>query len=91
MGYSPWGRKESDTTERLHSLSAPLVKTKLGAGHHSLKSIVNFFHLYANKAEKMLVYHGFLHRKALCLTCGLLPHQNLLVPRGSLAQIMGTQ
>ena len=20
MGYSPWGRKESDTTERLHSL-----------------------------------------------------------------------
>ena len=21
MGYSPWGRKESDTTERLHSLA----------------------------------------------------------------------
>ena len=21
MGYSPWGRKESDTTERLHSLT----------------------------------------------------------------------
>ena len=21
VGYSPWGRKESDTTERLHSLS----------------------------------------------------------------------
>ena len=22
MGYSPWGRKESDTTERLHSLTS---------------------------------------------------------------------
>ena len=21
VGYSPWGRKESDTTERLHSLT----------------------------------------------------------------------
>jgi len=21
VGYSPWGRKESDTTERLHSLN----------------------------------------------------------------------
>ena len=21
LGYSPWGRKESDTTERLHSLT----------------------------------------------------------------------
>ena len=24
MGYSPWGHKESDTTERLHSLSFPM-------------------------------------------------------------------
>ena len=24
--YSPWGRKESDTTERLHSLSGSVVK-----------------------------------------------------------------
>ena len=23
MGYSPWGHKESDTTERLHSLTPP--------------------------------------------------------------------
>ena len=22
VGYSPWGRKESDTTERLHSLTS---------------------------------------------------------------------
>ena len=24
LGYSPWGRKESDTTERLHSLTHSL-------------------------------------------------------------------
>ena len=35
MGYSPWGRKESETTERLHFLSSlradpvPLVFSKL--------------------------------------------------------------
>ena len=26
MGYSPWGPKESDTTERLHFLFAQMVK-----------------------------------------------------------------
>ena len=28
MGYSPWGRKESDTTERLHFFT-PLRKYKI--------------------------------------------------------------
>ena len=27
VGYSPWGRKESDTTERLHFLSLKLLLT----------------------------------------------------------------
>ena len=27
VGYSPWGRKESDTTERLHLLTYLLMKT----------------------------------------------------------------
>ena len=27
MGYSPWGRKESDTTEQLHFLSLSLSNT----------------------------------------------------------------
>ena len=27
-GYSPWGRKESDTTERLHFLSLSLYNSK---------------------------------------------------------------
>ena len=26
VGYSPWGRKESDTTEQLHSLTHPDTK-----------------------------------------------------------------
>ena len=26
VGYSPWGRKESDTTERLHFMKRPLIK-----------------------------------------------------------------
>ena len=26
MGYSPWGHKESDTTERLHFSSTKLLK-----------------------------------------------------------------
>ena len=29
MGYSPWGRKESDTTERLHSLTHGIVNDML--------------------------------------------------------------
>ena len=29
MGYSPWGRKELDTTERLHSLSINVFNTRL--------------------------------------------------------------
>ena len=28
VGYSPWGRKESDTTERLHSLASLKEKIK---------------------------------------------------------------
>ena len=32
VGYSPWGRKESDTTEQLHSL------THLLLGKHSIYS-----------------------------------------------------
>ena len=28
MGYSPWGRNESDTTERLHSLIHSLQRVK---------------------------------------------------------------
>ena len=41
MGYSPWGRKESDTTERLHfhfpyyeseATSSPLQADSLAAG-----------------------------------------------------------
>ena len=27
MGYSPWGRKESDTPERLHSLCSSVTKS----------------------------------------------------------------
>ena len=34
VGYSPWGRKESDTTERLHSLPHSLT--------HSLTNITGF-------------------------------------------------
>ena len=30
MGYSPWGRKESDTTERLHLLNVALFCHVLG-------------------------------------------------------------
>ena len=26
MGYSPWGRKESDTAEQLHFLSLPSLR-----------------------------------------------------------------
>ena len=30
IGYSPWGSKESDTTERLHFLSLSLMKSQEG-------------------------------------------------------------
>ena len=44
-------------------------------------------HLMSSPKEEMLVYHDFLHRKALCLMCCLLPHQNLLVPRAPLPKL----
>ena len=38
VGYSPWGRKESDTTERLHSLSGHyLFKEKNRPGYTVLR------------------------------------------------------
>ena len=36
LGYSPWGRKESDTTERLHSLTHS--KLELPRGLHDKES-----------------------------------------------------
>ena len=41
MGYSPWGRKESDTTERLHFTGhvGPESKSKFDKGHALLESL----------------------------------------------------
>ena len=36
MGYSPWGRTESDTTERLHFHFSPYVLEKEMATHSSV-------------------------------------------------------
>ena len=35
MGYSPWGRKESDTTERLHFISEAIQSPLLPAPRFS--------------------------------------------------------
>ena len=55
MGYSPWGNKESDTTERLHfdfllpfigsrvvsqSSATTQVKVKAGLGHQRLLCVL---------------------------------------------------
>ena len=40
MGYSPWGRKESDTTERLHFISY----TFGGGPVFSMQLILIFMH-----------------------------------------------
>ena len=47
VSYSPWGRKESDTTERLHLLSylvsSPvLVSTKISEGTKGLPTTSHF-------------------------------------------------
>ena len=43
MGYSPWGRKESDTTERLHfhfSMSMELHKTvMILVSNHTVEAV----------------------------------------------------
>ena len=41
VGYSPWGRKESDTTERLHSFTEYLELLE-GAQNRSIWDIYNF-------------------------------------------------
>ena len=38
MGYSPWGHKESDTTERL-SVCIPCTRTKLSPESNSVLSL----------------------------------------------------
>ena len=45
VGYSPWGHKELDTTERLHFLSfflfSELKMFSLGVGHYSITTITS--------------------------------------------------
>ena len=40
MGYSPWGRKDSDTTERLHFISLP--RMNLRNQHLNINSFGDF-------------------------------------------------
>ena len=39
VGYSPWGRKESDTTERLHFLSFKKIRDTKGIFHAKMGTI----------------------------------------------------
>ena len=51
VGYSPWGRKESDTTERLHFLSLKLLLTV--AMMKSLQKGAETYASFGWKSEKV--------------------------------------
>ena len=53
VGYSPWGRKESDKTERLHSLTTLAGTSATGM---EAKNIVNFHDLVLNKIKDETQY-----------------------------------
>ena len=55
MGYSPWGYKESDTTERLHSLAAE-------HGHRAREL------LYLRHMGSVVVIPSLEHRLSICGT-----------------------
>ena len=44
VGYSPWGRKDSDTTERLHSLTHSLTRIPAVSSYHGsfIENFINF-------------------------------------------------
>ena len=39
VGYSPWGRKESDTTERLHFIVSMGQKSRRGSAELSAEEV----------------------------------------------------
>ena len=53
LGYSPWGRKESDTTEQLHSLTQEIIIYELNRNHE----------IYIHKKDMYISM--YMHRGAL--------------------------
>ena len=43
MGYSPWDRKASDTTERLRTQHTPVLTLSFGWFGQDIKHKLNFF------------------------------------------------
>ena len=90
VGYSPWGRKESDTTEQLHSL---MLSCYLGEGGerfpHSLslfKLKYSWFSINFCCTAEWLSYthkHSFLYSFPLCFITGYwIYNSSLCYPAG---------
>ena len=61
-GYSPWGLKESDMTERLHFLSLSFLKLRkstLFAHTFFIKNANNFFHIFKNHSFPIIWVSSF--------------------------------
>ena len=50
MGYSPWGRKESDTTERLHFTSLFTLHNEALTSYHK---IMGMFTVYLERGDTL--------------------------------------
>ena len=68
-GYCPWGRKESGTTERLHSLKPWKVKPRIGGNTvFQFSFAIVFFFFSPAAAEIVAISHSVKYLNKLSLT-----------------------
>ena len=61
MGYSPWGHKESDTTERLNTHTRTCIHKAELSGFHSWAKNYVLISLYVGFPKREVLYHVFTH------------------------------
>ena len=59
LGYSPWGRKESDTTEQLHSLTQEIIIHELNRNHETYIHKKDMYtYMYMHRGALWAAVHG---------------------------------
>ena len=73
IGYSPWGRKESDTTERLHKQAIVINKDVFEPSYNDLKFTVQICnYICTNQVPLGSNYFILFFNPSIALNCVLL-------------------